>query len=104
MPGYTSSNRVMTGKAADNAVPNLYWRSLTKEALRAQQRYVALPHVRTLSFSSTADYRFVMPPAQCINNPKLSRPHGHLLQRHAVLHAVHSGKPLVCSSATARTS
>jgi hypothetical protein len=57
MPGYTSSSRVVTGKTADNAVPNLYWRSMPREALRAQPRFIALPPVRQLSFSSPEDYR-----------------------------------------------
>ena len=45
-----------SGKTS-GGIPNLFWRRMSFEQLRAQQNYKGLPPVEQLQFTSTADYR-----------------------------------------------
>lgn len=45
-----------SGKSS-GGIPNLFWRRISHEQLRAQAKYHGLPPVEQLQFESTADYR-----------------------------------------------
>ena len=45
-----------SGKTS-GGIPNLFWRRMSFEQLRAQQSYNGLPPVEQLQFENTADYR-----------------------------------------------
>ena len=48
---------VFAGKAS-GSIPNLFWRRITSEQLRAQPQYQGLPLVEHLSLETTADFRY----------------------------------------------
>lgn len=45
-----------SGKVS-GGIPNLFWRRMSFEQLRAQNKYHGLPPVEQLQFTSTTDYR-----------------------------------------------
>ena len=47
---------IFVGKAS-GSIPNLFWRRITSDQLRAQPQYQGLPSVEHLSFERTADFR-----------------------------------------------
>ena len=55
------------GKAS-GVTPNLFWRRITFDQLRAQQHYHGLPPLKHLRLESTADYRCLLPPAENLSN------------------------------------
>lgn len=52
-----TSGPAFVGKTQGNT-PNLFWRRLAFDQLRAQSQYIGLPPVEQLHFESTADYRY----------------------------------------------
>lgn len=53
-----ASGPAFVGKASGNT-PNLFWRRLSFDQLRAQSQYAGLPALEQLRFESTADYRWI---------------------------------------------